>query len=57
MLRQQSHVVKDIVFVEPAKQEGLRVGQERSMIASWCRHLASQEGGRRTGKAEKTHQG
>ena len=33
------HVVKDVMSVEPAKQEEPRVGQQRSVITSWRRCL------------------
>ncbi len=32
---QDMHVVKDVVSVEPAKNEEPRVGEDRYVIASW----------------------
>jgi hypothetical protein len=34
------YVVKDVVSVEPAKNEEPRVGEERSMIPTWRRRPA-----------------
>ena len=34
---QHVHVIKDVVSVEPAKNEEPRVGEERSMVTSWRR--------------------
>ena len=34
------HVVKDVVSVEPPKDEESRVSEERSMITSWRRRTA-----------------
>ena len=39
------HVVKGVISIEPAKQEERRVGQQRSVITSWRRHLTEGRAG------------